>query len=217
MPEAALLLATPILHAHDEEISEHAQSSHALTGSATTSGDAVMAALAVGSAGLAGWNWIEGDRAESLEVAAESFALTGLETSALKRAVGRPRPNHGTPDSFPSGHASFSFAAATFLARSAWDTPEPSAASEALGWCCYLPAAFVGWNRVESGRHFPSDVTMGAALGIATTNLIWDAHFGRPAERSEGERIFARTSAVQASLLPLLLSDGVGLDLRIGF
>jgi hypothetical protein len=216
-PEAALLIATPILHAHDDELAQHLQTNHAITGSSTTSGNVVLGALAVGSAGLAGWNWIEGDHAESFEVAAESFALTGLATSGLKRAVGRPRPNDGPPTSFPSGHASFSFAASTFFARSVWDTPEPTVTTEALGWLCYVPAAWVGLNRVESGHHFPSDVSFGALLGITTTNLVWDAHFGKRGEPEARERIFSPGHSASVSLFPMLTENGTALDLQIRF
>jgi hypothetical protein len=216
-PEVAFLIATPILHAHDDELSQQLRANHAITGSDTKSGDVVMGALAVGSAGLAGWNWIEGDHAESLEVAAESFALTGLATSGLKRAVGRPRPNDGPPTSFPSGHASFSFAASTFLARSVWDTPEPTATTETLGWLCYVPAAWVGLNRVETGHHFPSDVSFGALLGITTTNLVWDAHFAQRGESGATERIFSPGHSASVSLFPLLTENGTALDLQIRF
>src|SRR5262249_28399560 len=112
-PVAALVVATPILHTQDEAWSDSLQKNHPVTGSNTKSGDVVMGGLALASAGLAGWNWIDGDHAQSLEVAAESFTLTGIETSILKDAVGRQRPNGGGNASFPSGHASFSFAAAT--------------------------------------------------------------------------------------------------------
>jgi hypothetical protein len=216
-PEVALLVATPILHAHDDELAQQLQANHAITGSSSRSGDVVLGALAVGSAGLAGWNWCEGDHAESLEVAAESFALTGLATSGLKRAVDRPRPNDGPPTSFPSGHASFSFAASTFLARSVWDTPEPTATTETLGWLCYVPAAWVGLDRVVTGHHFPSDVSFGALLGITTTNLIWDAHFGKRGEPDATERIFSPGHTASVSLFPLLTENGTALDLQIRF
>jgi hypothetical protein len=217
-PVAALVIATPILHQNDVDLSNRMQEHHAVTGSSTTSGDVTMGALAVASAGLAGFNWYAGDHAQSLEVAAESFALTGLETSLMKSAVGRQRPNNGTPDSFPSGHASFSFAASTFLARSIWATEDAGQSSfwtDAAGWACYLPAAFVGINRIETGRHFPSDVTAGAALGILTTNLVWNAHYGDAAKKHES--IFKPEHPVSATLSPFVIDQGVGLLLQVRF
>lgn len=219
VPVAALVVATPIIRTQDEAWSETLQQNHPVTGSSTRSGDVVMGGLAVASAGLAFWNWFGGgDDAKSLEVAAESFAVTGLETTIMKDAVGRRRPNHGQPTSFPSGHASFSFAASTFLARSIWATEKPEEESfwtEAAGWACYLPAAWVGLNRIETGRHFPSDVTAGAALGIFTTNMIWDAHYGDPKKKSES--IYKPEHAVSTTLVPVLMNDGVGLMLQVRF
>ena len=65
------------------------------------------------------------------------------------------RAGHG---SFPSGHASATFASATVLARR-W------------GWRAGLPAfavaTFVGATRLQN-VHYLSDVTFGAALGIAS-------------------------------------------------
>jgi len=217
-PVAALVIATPILHQHDDDYLNRMEEHHAVTGSDTIAGDAVMGVLVVASVGLAGFNWYAGDHAQSLEVAVESFALTGLETAVMKSLVGRPRPNDGTPDSFPSGHASFSFAASTFLARSIWATEDPEKSSvwtDAAGWACYLPAAWVGINRIETGRHFPSDVTAGAALGILTTNLVWNAHYGDAAKKHES--IFKSEHPVSATLSPFVIEDGVGLLLQVRF
>jgi hypothetical protein len=218
VPVATLVIATPIIRTQDEAWSDSLQQNHPVTGSSTRSGDVVMGGLAVASAGLAFWNWYDGDHAQSLEVAAESFALTGLETSIMKDVVGRRRPNHGQPNSFPSGHASFSFAASTFLARSIWATEEEGQESfwtEAAGWACYLPAAWVGMNRIETGRHFPSDVTAGAALGIFTTNMVWNAHYGEP--DSKRESIYKPEHPVSTTLAPLILNDGFGLILQVRF
>jgi membrane-associated phospholipid phosphatase len=216
---AFFVALTPVLHAYDHSLSSQAQQHHPITGTRTIAGDSVMGGLAVVSAGLAGWNWWQGDHAQSLEVAAESFALTGLETEIIKKSVQRRRPNHGQPTSFPSGHSSFSFAASTFLARSIWDADDShSVANDLLGFACYVPAAWVGMNRIEAGRHFPSDVAFGAALGILTTNLIWDAHYGDAAHDRPG--IFPAATpehGVKTSLAPLLLDDGVGLVLQFRF
>ena len=74
----------------------------------------------------------------------------------IKLAVGRTRPD-GTQFSFPSGHSASSFATATVLQRN-------------LGWKAGVPAyamaTFVAASRVQVKRHYLSDVTMGAAIGI---------------------------------------------------
>ena len=82
--------------------------------------------------------------------------LTQTMTAAIKLSVRRTRPD-GTEYSFPSGHSSVTFATATVLQRN-------------LGWKVGVPAyglaTFVAASRVQDKRHFLSDVTFGAAIGI---------------------------------------------------
>jgi undecaprenyl-diphosphatase len=89
--------------------------------------------------------------------------LAQLLSSALKDAIARARP-HGDAlvtrphtHSFPSGHATASFACATALALLLPGLRVP----------LYLLAAAVAWSRVYVGVHYPLDVLAGAALGVA--------------------------------------------------
>jgi membrane-associated phospholipid phosphatase len=95
----------------------------------------------------------------------ESAALTLGVTYALKYAINETRPNGGS-QSFPSGHASISFASAEFMRkRYGWEYGLPA----------YAAASFVAYSRVESGEHHPEDVVAGAVIGIISSYI-----FARP-------------------------------------
>jgi undecaprenyl-diphosphatase len=101
-----------------------------------------------------------------LQVALADFAAQ-LISYALRQAIGRDRPPevYVSPKplvrvphdgSFPSGHATASFACATMLAFFA-----PRAAP-----ALFLLAAAIAWSRVYVGVHYPLDVLGGALLGV---------------------------------------------------
>jgi len=92
----------------------------------------------------------------------EATLLSQGITQGIKVAVRRDRPlrDDGTRAggfAFPSGHASGTFAAATVL-------------QQHLGWKWAVPtysiASYVAMSRLVDDRHWASDVTAGAALGI---------------------------------------------------
>jgi hypothetical protein len=210
--EGGLLVATPVLRLYDEDIQEYFSEHTPITGGNTSSGDAVNFALAAATLGWAGWQLAEGDRAESLEVAGESLLVTGGVTSLLKSVVNRSRPDGNSHTSFPSGHAALAFATATFLARSIDDVGDTW--YHDLGYALYLPAAYVGINRIEGNRHFASDVAFGAFLGTFVTNTIYNAHYGEAANGRPG--IFlARESSW--SLEPVVGSGVLGVALSFRF
>lgn len=88
---------------------------------------------------------------------------TEAETWGLKHAFPETRPNGRDRRSFPSGHTSLSFAAATYLDRRyGWSWGAPA----------FAAATLVGVARVESHDHHWYDVLAGAALGGGTAWLV---------------------------------------------
>ena len=83
-------------------------------------------------------------------------------TYAIKFAVNRDRPN-GQPRSFPSGHASATFATAMVL-------------QQHYGWKVGVPffagAAYTAISRISDDKHWASDVVFGAAVGMASARTV---------------------------------------------
>ena len=120
--------------------------------------------------------------------------VSGGLTAMIKGAVGRSRPfaspgdadeydpGHGflnsARGSFPSGHTSAAFAAATVLVREMNRThPRTRLILDPL---LLSGATFVGFSRVYDQQHWPSDVVVGAALGAITGyEVVAHAHGDR--------------------------------------
>ena len=116
--------------------------------------------------------------------------VTQATTYALKYTVRRDRPDGTSGFSFPSGHASTTFASASVLEGH-------------FGWKFGLPgyalATYVAASRLHENRHYLADVVLGGALGMAA---------GRAVTR-HGRSHFA--------LVPLGVPDGIGVALtRLG-
>ena len=125
-------------------------------GNASSAGRDFLVVAALGLPAIRG-DW-EGD----LEAGGSMIAAFGI-TEGLKEALPERRPDGSDNKSFPSGHASVSFAAAASL-------------QNRYGWKVGLPAqivaAFVGFSRVEARKHHWYDVVAGAAIGEGSGFLI---------------------------------------------
>ena len=144
-----------------DTLREASQLSWLVTGLVTSSGD---------SAGEWVWN-----KAKGFTVDYSAILLTNLNTSLLKQGTDRNRPDGTDRRSFPSGHTSGATVAATLAERNLAYLPlTPTAKTTGRIFFVTL-AAGTGWARIEGGKHYPSDVLAGAALGHFFGAFIRDA------------------------------------------
>lgn len=129
----------------------------------------ISAAIPIGIFGI---GLIKKDKnLQSQGLATGAGLVVSLGTSyVLKKIVARPRPAEKyafihpsiieTDPSFPSGHTTAAFSAATSLSLTArkWYVVVPA----------YLWAGTVAYSRLHSGVHYPSDVLAGALIGAGS-------------------------------------------------
>jgi membrane-associated phospholipid phosphatase len=107
-------------------------------------------------------------------------------TQAVKVVAGRTRPDGSDNQSFPSGHASGSFATATVLQRHyGWKVGIPA----------YAVAGYIAASRLSNARHYLSDVVFGASVGILV---------GRTITMDVGKN--------RVAVVPLLVPSGGGVE-----
>jgi membrane-associated phospholipid phosphatase len=87
----------------------------------------------------------------------EAQFVSAVTTQALKFSVRRTRPD-GEARSFPSGHASASFASAMVLHRHF---------GTKVAIPAYGAALYITMSRLQANSHYASDILIGAALGMA--------------------------------------------------
>jgi undecaprenyl-diphosphatase len=142
--------------------------------------------LAIGATG----SLLDAPRRASWRRALGTVTATYALNTALKLAVRRRRPAlrgleplTGTPTalSFPSAHASTSFAGA--LSYSRLGLPAQPLFALALG---------LSLSRLYLGVHYPSDVAAGAALGTAVASALTGRAAGAADATPRAERTAAR-------------------------
>ncbi len=141
-------------------------------------------------------------RRAGVEAAASSIVASGIVTPGLKRLIGRARPWQGQGafsfhaltgnESFPSGHTTQAFAAASVFAAEA----HPLWAKALI----YGVAGGVATARLYHDAHFLSDVTAGATIGTVV---------GRSVVATTQRRL-----GPTGGLTPYVGGDGVGVALH---
>ena len=125
-----------------------------------------------------GREWVQGGAAIATYVAGRAFdrpaitaaggdliqaqVLAAILTQGMKFAVQRTRPD-GEARSFPSGHASAAFATAAVLHRHF---------GRKAGLPAYAIALYTSTSRLQANSHYPSDVIVGATLGLIVGRTV---------------------------------------------
>ena len=111
-------------------------------------------------------------------IIAASLITSTIISTGMKYGFNRDRPfvtypfiikkTYAGSPSFPSGHTSSAFSTATSLSLvyPKWYVITPS----------FLWACSVGYSRMELGVHYPSDVLVGAVVGVGSAWLAWETN-----------------------------------------
>ncbi len=172
---------------------EWARPGHAVASGLTQLGESETAIVLVGGTYLIA-RWTGHDRmSRATSLSAEALLNSALYGSLLKTVSQRSRPAHGgtgeffldraergqEPTSFPSGHAMGAFSVAAVFAGEYADR-------RWVPWLVYGTAGLIGASRVALGRHFPSDVAVGALLGHSLGKMVLTRSGGREGEGEPG-------------------------------
>ena len=166
----------------------------------TMGGTIAVSGLAVGlfSAGRVA----RGDRFRATTYdLSQAIIVNGIWTQALKLAFRRERPDHSNRVSFPSGHASDAFTAATVIAHHYRWAAVPA----------YGVATYIAVSRLAANKHYISDVVAGAGFGFGVGRLVVRRN-GRPPNPPAA-------TAPAVSLMPGCGAGGAcrGLTLAVSF
>lgn len=117
-----------------------------------------------------------------------------LTTTVIGHFVGRIRPYLADPSihalipapltiySFPSGHTATSFAVAVVLTYG----------SPGLGLIALLAATLVGFGRMATGVHYPTDVIAGALLGSLVGVIVHHVQIRRNTKKQQTTESYAK-------------------------
>jgi len=96
-----------------------------------------------------------------------SYLMMSASVLSLKTITKVERPDGSSTNSFPSGHTATAFSGAEFL----WQ--EYKDVNIWYGISGYIVATGTGFFRIYNGRHWLSDVVMGAGIGILATKASY--------------------------------------------
>ena len=103
-------------------------------------------------------------------ILASAYLIMGATVNIIKGSGNELRPDGTSNNSFPSGHTATAFMGAEFLYQEYKDV------SVWYGVSGYIVAAGTGFFRMYNDRHWFSDVTTGAGIGILSTKIAYWIH-----------------------------------------
>jgi hypothetical protein len=167
-----------VMLASDTAIEKHVPMTPSTVSHANTASNAGLAAMAGVGAGMFLWGHItENDQKRETGILSGEAGIDALlDTEAFKYIFGRDRPFTGNGKgrffqggtSFPSEHASISWAIASVIAHE-----YPGPATQILA---YGAATGVGVARWVAHQHFATDVLVGSALGWYLGRQVYRSH-----------------------------------------
>ena len=122
-----------------------------------------FAVFAMDAAGLKSENNVR----KQIQLFGASQLSAALIVYPMKIIVSRERPNGSDNRSFPSGHATRAFVSAEFLHQ------EFGHLSPWISIAGYTTAGATSYLRLYQNEHWLSDVLAGAAIGMASTKLVY--------------------------------------------
>ena len=128
---------------------------------ATIGGSIAVAGLTIGAFSAGRLSSGDRPRAASYDMS-QAIIVNQVWTQALKFVVRRERPDGSNNVSFPSGHASNAFTAATVLSR---HYPRLSVPSFGL-------ATYIAVSRMAANKHHFSDIVAGAGFGYGVGRVV---------------------------------------------
>ena len=128
---------------------------------------------------------MKNDRITYAAMFLENLMFSGVLSNTAKELITRYRPLVYNPDvadskklsadnrrSFFSGHTTTAFSSAVFLST-VFDELHPNSPYRYYVWAgSLLAASSVGYFRYSAGKHYPTDILVGAAVGSALGYLI---------------------------------------------
>src|SRR6185503_8960210 len=136
-------------------------------------------------------------RASSYDIS-QAILITQVYTQAIKLTVRRQRPEGTSRVSFPSGHASNAFAAASVIAHHYPDLRFPA----------YAVASYIAVSRLAANKHHLSDVVAGSGLGWGIGRAVYRRN-GRPPDAP------GHPDPPKVTFLPDHDLEGTGIGLRL--